>query len=194
MSELIHTQMSPETFVDGTELQKLASPSKKPSKFQLLTLGAFARLLIATGTITTASATMVHESNTQPVQASELSTQNSTKSYDTFPTPTPTPKLASGSINPGQTERPRQNRSSTDVQVSPYPTEVWNLLRIQAPQVWEASGVTGRGVKVAVVDTGVADHRELRNKIIARLDLTNSPYGTDDRYNHGTHVAGIIAA
>ncbi|MDF2655326.1 MAG: peptidase [Bacillota bacterium] len=54
----------------------------------------------------------------------------------------------------------------------------------------------GKGVGVAVIDTGVSPHYDLikpRNRIIAFKDLLSNrelPYDDD---GHGTHVAGIIA-
>ena len=75
---------------------------------------------------------------------------------------------------------------------------------IGADQVWSdgwiegVRGVTGEGVVVAVVDTGVAHVPELRDRIVASVNFTagagtsRGPAG--DRNGHGTHVAGIIAA
>ncbi|MFI5688151.1 S8 family serine peptidase [Streptomyces sp. NPDC051636] len=64
--------------------------------------------------------------------------------------------------------------------------------RIGAPEVWK-SGYTGKGVTVAVLDTGIAKHPDLEGKVIAEQDFSGSDTGTDDRTGHGTHVAGTIA-
>ncbi|MEU6641959.1 S8 family serine peptidase [Saccharomonospora sp. NPDC046836] len=66
-----------------------------------------------------------------------------------------------------------------------------NLGRIGAPQVWE-SGLSGAGVDVAVLDTGVdAEHPDLRGKIGAQADFTGEGTPADGN-GHGTHVASII--
>ncbi|MDF2780787.1 MAG: hypothetical protein K0S96_591 [Geminicoccaceae bacterium] len=60
-----------------------------------------------------------------------------------------------------------------------------------------AAGATGRGVMVAVVDTGIdVDHPELAAQIAGGSTniVTGDPQQVDDVDGHGTAVAGIIAA
>ncbi|GGV19761.1 hypothetical protein GCM10010182_46880 [Actinomadura cremea] len=52
---------------------------------------------------------------------------------------------------------------------------------------------TGKGVKVAVVDSGVtARNPQLEGQVVKGVDLTKT--GPEDCLGHGTNVAGIIAA
>lgn len=101
--------------------------------------------------------------------------------------------------------------------------QFWNNNMVNAPEAW-ARGYTGRGVTVAVIDSGVdIFHEDLRNNIWQNTDeilgdgIDNDGNGyIDDRFgwnfgrgqynndvrpgtndpgqSHGTHVAGTIAA
>ncbi|WP_031163960.1 S8 family peptidase [Streptomyces durhamensis] len=64
--------------------------------------------------------------------------------------------------------------------------------QIGAPVAWKA-GYTGKGVKVAVLDTGVdTRHPDLRNQVTASRNFTSAADATD-HFGHGTHVASIVA-
>ena len=54
-------------------------------------------------------------------------------------------------------------------------------------------GVTGKGVTVAVLDTGIASHTALSKKVIANVSFVAGDSSTSDAHGHGTHIAGIIA-
>ncbi|MEU0631553.1 S8 family serine peptidase [Streptomyces sp. NPDC005989] len=64
--------------------------------------------------------------------------------------------------------------------------------QIGTPAAWKA-GYTGKGVKIAVLDTGVdATHPDLKGQILATKNFAASP-DTKDRVGHGTHVSSIAA-
>jgi len=57
--------------------------------------------------------------------------------------------------------------------------------------IWE-TGFTGKGVKIAVIDTGIdKTHPDFGDRIVATKDFTLE--GFKDSNGHGSHVAGIAA-
>lgn len=73
-------------------------------------------------------------------------------------------------------------------------SQQYGMTKIQAPTAW---GVThgSATVKIAILDCGIYEaHPDLSGKVVAREDFSGSTTGTDDRCNHGTHVAGIASA
>ena len=53
-------------------------------------------------------------------------------------------------------------------------------------------GVTGKGVGVAVLDTGVYMHPDLADRVVAFRDIVRGRMTPYDDNSHGTHVCGII--
>ncbi|MET8329439.1 S8 family serine peptidase [Streptomyces sp. NPDC005181] len=72
------------------------------------------------------------------------------------------------------------------------PTLDRSTAQINAPAAW-AAGYHGKGVKVAVLDTGAdQSHPDLAGRVIEAKNFTDSD-STEDRFGHGTHVAATVA-
>ncbi|MFI2426831.1 S8 family serine peptidase [Streptomyces sp. NPDC018955] len=72
-------------------------------------------------------------------------------------------------------------------------SEQWYLEPMQAEQMWKVS--TGKGIKVAVIDSGVNSHTDsLKGQVLADEVPESVAYGaTDDYDGHGTTMAELIA-
>ncbi|MFH9073491.1 S8 family peptidase [Streptomyces alboflavus] len=67
-----------------------------------------------------------------------------------------------------------------------------SVRQVGAPKAW-AAGYDGKGVRIAVLDTGVdATHPDLKGRIVGARNFTAAA-GTEDRVGHGTHVASTAA-
>ena len=112
----------------------------------------------------------------------------------------PLPRLASAEPAPsesrrevGRAEGPRpdplfeRSRGGEDGDHDP-------LVRTRIPDAW-AAGATGRGITVAVIDTGVdTAHEDLAGQCLPGFNAIDGTDDVADSSGHGTMVAGAIAA
>jgi subtilisin family serine protease len=69
----------------------------------------------------------------------------------------------------------------------------WEITKFNIENLWRYS--TGKGVVVAVIDTGCdLNHDDLKNNIIEGKNFIEIGKDPMDRNGHGTHVSGTIAA
>lgn len=69
--------------------------------------------------------------------------------------------------------------------------EDWGIQKTNTPQAWN-SGFTGKGVKIAVLDSGITPHEDL--VIAGGVSTVAYTSSYNDDQGHGTHVAGILGA
>jgi hypothetical protein len=124
----------------------------------------------ATTPVPTAATTPVPTASPTPAPAATPATAPTTTSVApaaASPTPTPTPTPAS-------------------------PVSVYTRV-VNADQLWQ-QGTFGKGVTVAVLDSGVAADPDLvspTNRILASVNFADQRV-TSDAGGHGTHIAGIV--
>ncbi|MEZ5586837.1 MAG: S8 family serine peptidase [Sedimenticolaceae bacterium] len=69
----------------------------------------------------------------------------------------------------------------------------WHLPTMGAADAWQVAD--GQGVTVAVLDTGVyANHPDLSGQVLSGWNTVSNNTDTADINNHGTWVAGVVAA
>ncbi len=69
----------------------------------------------------------------------------------------------------------------------------WFHTAIGSPYAWDA-GYTGSTVTVGVIDSGVSPNPDLAANVVGNYDFCDGTSDALDCLEHGTHVAGIIAA
>jgi subtilisin len=140
--------------------------------------------------------------------------ENSSNTTNAFSTQNYNSTNGYGLIN-GAAAVAKATNQNTFADVADLGGNNWGADLVKAPEVW-AQGYTGKGVVVAVVDTGVDyNHEDLKNNIWTNtkevagngIDDDGNGYIDDnygwnfseknnktlDKHGHGTHVSGTIA-
>jgi subtilisin family serine protease len=69
----------------------------------------------------------------------------------------------------------------------------WGVKAIDAPTAWNTYGVTGAGVKIGSIDTGVeANNPDLAGKVVGWRDFVGGQPNPYDDNGHGTHTVGTM--
>jgi serine protease AprX len=73
-------------------------------------------------------------------------------------------------------------------------TNVYNHI-VRATDVWNQSPkyLQGQGLTVAVVDSGFEKNKDIGNRLLGNANFNATYHDSQDRYGHGSFVAGIIA-
>ena len=69
----------------------------------------------------------------------------------------------------------------------------WNNEMIKISKAWDL-GCFGNDVKVAVIDSGVNAHDDLKDNLLPGYNFASNNTDVSDNIGHGTYVSGIIAA
>ena len=87
-------------------------------------------------------------------------------------------------------------RISLDSPVRAHLDIAWRAVHGDRVAAATGGGLDGRGVGIALIDTGVQLHpdfkRSLLSKPIVEVEIVGHETGLADYYGHGTHVAGIL--
>lgn len=90
-------------------------------------------------------------------------------------------------------------------QTAPPPEYRWSALNVKAYDAHNLIGyptgvaapteTKGKGVTLAIIDSGVLPHTEFTGRLLSGYDYFDpAGNGTSDQYGHGTHVAGLAGA
>jgi len=97
-------------------------------------------------------------------------------------------------IHHDATVGPQPNAAPPDPPTSPDQVSGIYPQVVRATKVWQ-QGITGGGVTVAILDSGIAEDADLvqpDNRLLASVNFADERL-TSDPGGHGTHIAGIVA-
>ena len=104
--------------------------------------------------------------------------------------------LSRAELSTSSSSKAQTNSLGSDILDAFTESEMAHVSRPEGLQSLHAKGITGKGVTVAVVDSGLAHHPDFEDRVVAFRDFTGKRAVKRkplDVRGHGTHVAGIIA-
>lgn len=101
-------------------------------------------------------------------------------------------RLTSNNVNASRDSvySPTNGRHANRRLLRAIPRQITTMLK--ADRLW-AMGITGKGIRVAVFDTGLAKNHPHFRRVKERTNWTNEK-SLDDGVSHGTFVAGVVAS
>lgn len=91
------------------------------------------------------------------------------------------------------TEKLPEEPVPTEEHIKKYDESKWDLEMIRADFTYDIN-CEGQEIKIGVIDSGIADHADLKGNILEGHNYISGTYDTKDTYGHGTFVSGIIAS
>ncbi len=137
----------------------------------------------------------------RPVAGAKLPVAVATVTRETLPALAEQPNVAAVLPNqPVHVIRPNKVDYGRLTAAEQKAESTWGLRELKVPEFWEKTKVRGKGVRVAVLDTGVhADHPAIDGRLVkdgfavfdggGRQVKADPPFDGDE---HGTHVCGTI--
>lgn len=104
------------------------------------------------------------------------------------------PELTQNKTRSGNIAAPQEDETQPGLTApnDPLYDRQWHMKAINVEAAWQHT--KGKGVTVAVIDTGIAKVRDLvETKFVKGYDFVNDREDATDDNGHGTHVAGTVA-
>ncbi|MEK5184599.1 S8 family serine peptidase [Solibacillus sp. FSL W7-1324] len=85
-----------------------------------------------------------------------------------------------------------ENKVENKLEDVEFADKNWGYRFLKIDEVHHSYKVTGEGVKIAIIDTGVADDKRIKN-VVEGKNFVQSGTSYTDSHGHGTHIYGILS-